>query len=92
MTDPIKIHPPLTDDVIESLKTGDRVVITGVIYTARDMAHKSMVEDHRKGVALPFDPKGQIIYYTGPTAPQGRRRAIAWTLTRPIFSNSGSRA
>jgi fumarate hydratase subunit beta len=73
MTDPIKIHPPLTDDVIEGLKAGDRVVITGVIYTARDMAHKSMVEDHRKGVQLPFDPEGQIIYYTGPTpAPPGK--------------------
>lgn len=73
MTDPIKIHPPLTDDVIESLRAGDRVVITGVIFTARDMAHKSMVEDHRKGSALPFDPKGQIIYYTGPTpAPPGK--------------------
>jgi len=73
MADPIKIHPPLTDAVIEKLKAGDRVLITGVIYTGRDMAHKYMVEGHKKGETLPFDPTGQILYYTGPTpAPPGR--------------------
>jgi fumarate hydratase subunit beta len=73
MTAPIKISPPLTDDVIMKLKAGDRVLITGVIYTGRDMAHKYMVEGHRKGEKLPFDLKGQILYYTGPTpAPPGR--------------------
>jgi len=73
MTDPIKITPPLTDEVIRSLKAGDRVLITGVIYTGRDMAHKYMVDGHKKGEAFPFDLKGQILYYTGPTpAPPGR--------------------
>ncbi len=73
MTEPIKLIPPLTDNVIMKLKAGDRVVITGVIYTARDMAHKYMVEGHRKGEKLPFDLSGQILYYTGPTpAPPGR--------------------
>jgi fumarate hydratase subunit beta len=73
MTETIKLFPPLTDDVIEKLKAGDRVVITGVIYTGRDMAHKYMVEAHQKGQPLPFEPKGQILYYTGPTpAPPGR--------------------
>ena len=67
MADPIKLQPPLTDDVIEKLKAGDRVLITGVIYTGRDMAHKYMVEGRRRGEKLPFDPKGQILYYTGPT-------------------------
>jgi fumarate hydratase subunit beta len=67
MTNVIKITPPLTDDVIMKLRAGDRVVITGVIYTGRDMAHKYMVEGHKKGDALPFDLKGQILYYTGPT-------------------------
>ncbi|HAS54877.1 MAG TPA: Fe-S-containing hydro-lyase [Nitrospiraceae bacterium] len=67
MTEPIKLQPPLTDEVVEKLKTGDRVEITGVIYTARDMAHKKMVDGHQKGEPLPFDPEGQIIYYTGPT-------------------------
>jgi fumarate hydratase subunit beta len=73
MAEPIKITTPLTDDVVERLKAGDRVLITGVIYTGRDMAHKHMVEGYRKGEKLPFDPKGQILYYTGPTpAPPGR--------------------
>lgn len=67
MTDAIQITPPLTDHVIERLKAGDRVLITGVIYTGRDMAHKYMVEGHKKGDPLPFDLRGQILYYTGPT-------------------------
>ena len=73
MTDPIKITPPLTDEVIKKLKAGDRVLITGIIYTGRDMAHKSMVEGHKKGQPFPFDLAGQVLYYTGPTpAPPGR--------------------
>ncbi len=73
MTEPIKLIPPLTDDVIRKLKAGDRVIITGIIYTARDMAHKYMVEGYKKGEKPPFDLKGQILYYTGPTpAPPGR--------------------
>jgi fumarate hydratase subunit beta len=67
MTDSIKITTPLTDEVIEKLKAGDRVLLSGVLYTGRDMAHKAMVEGHKKGQALPFDPKGQVLYYTGPT-------------------------
>lgn len=73
MTEPIKLTPPLTDEVVMKLKAGDRVVITGVIYTGRDMAHKYMVEGHLKGEKLPFELKGQILYYTGPTpAPPGK--------------------
>jgi fumarate hydratase subunit beta len=73
MTSPIKITTPLTDEVIEKLKAGDRVLLSGVIYTARDMAHKAMVDGHRKGAAFPFDLAGQVLYYTGPTpAPPGR--------------------
>jgi fumarate hydratase subunit beta len=73
MAEPIKIYPPLTDDVIEKLKAGDHVLISGVIYTGRDMAHKYMVEGLQKGEQPPFDLTGQILYYTGPTpAPPGR--------------------
>jgi len=81
------------------LKAGDRVLITGVIYTGRDMAHKYMVEGHKKGQALPFDLKGQVLYYTGPTpAPPGRpigaagpTRATEWTSSLPISLNTASR-
>jgi fumarate hydratase subunit beta len=67
------LTPPLTDDVIESLRAGDRAAITGVIYTARDAAHRRLVELLDEGKPLPVDLAGQIIYYTGPTpAPPGR--------------------
>ena len=73
MADPVKISPPLTDEIVTMLKAGDRVIITGVIYTGRDMAHKLLVEGHKKGEKPPFDLKGQILYYTGPTpAPPGK--------------------
>ncbi len=73
MTDPVKIAPPLTNEIVAMLKTGDRVIITGVIYTGRDMAHKLLVEGHRKGEEPPFELTGQILYYTGPTpAPPGK--------------------
>ena len=65
-----RINTPLTDDVIEDLKVGDRVLINGVIYTARDAAHKRMLEDYEKTGKLPFDIKGQVIYYVGPTPPK----------------------
>ena len=63
----ISIRSPLDEQTIESLKTGDQVFITGVIYTARDAAHKRMVEALEKGEKLPFDLTNQIIYYMGPT-------------------------
>src|SRR5271169_6689503 len=73
MTNLIKIETPLTDDVISKLKAGDHVLITGVMYTGRDMAHKYIVDGHNKGEKPPFDLSGQILYYTGPTpAPPGR--------------------
>jgi fumarate hydratase subunit beta len=66
----IPINTPLTDEILENLKTGDRVLISGVIYSARDEAHKRMVELIGKGRKLPFEIKGQIIYYVGPTPPK----------------------
>jgi fumarate hydratase subunit beta len=67
------IRPPLTDEFIRSLKAGDEVIITGTIYTARDMAHKRLCQAIDKGDKLPFDVKGAIIYFCGPTpAPPGR--------------------
>jgi fumarate hydratase subunit beta len=61
------IRTPLTDADIESLKSGDRVRITGVIYTARDAAHGRLMPLMEKGERLPIDVKGSIIYYTGPS-------------------------
>lgn len=67
MSDKIKVTTPLTDEVVKSLKIGDSVLISGTVYTARDAAHKRLVELLDKGEKLPFDVKGQIIYFVGPT-------------------------
>ena len=61
------IRTPLTDADIESLKSGDRVRITGVIYTARDAAHGRLMPLMEKGERLPIDVKGSIIYSPGPS-------------------------
>ncbi len=63
----IKITPPLTDDVLSTLKAGDEVSITGVLYTARDAAHKRLVTLLDEGKELPFDINGAVIYYVGPS-------------------------
>ncbi len=63
----MRITTPLTDEVIEKLRAGDKVTITGTIYVGRDAAHKRFMEALDKGEPLPFDPKGQIIYYMGPS-------------------------
>ncbi|KOR24492.1 Fe-S-containing hydro-lyase [Clostridium sp. L74] len=63
----IKINTPLTEEKIKDLKAGDMVLITGVIYTARDVAHKRLVNSLEEGKELPFEVKNSIIYYVGPT-------------------------
>jgi fumarate hydratase subunit beta len=67
MSQPIRLKPPLKDEDVEKLKIGDRVLIHGVIYTGRDAAHKRLIDLLKEGKPLPFDIKGQIIYYVGPT-------------------------
>ena len=62
-----EITTPLSDADVESLRAGDRVRISGVLYTARDAAHGRLLPLIEKGEPLPFDPRGQIIYYTGPS-------------------------
>lgn len=66
MTD-IRIVTPLTDETVRSLHVGDRVLLSGAVYTARDAAHKRMVETLQSGGELPFALEGQIIYYVGPS-------------------------
>jgi fumarate hydratase subunit beta len=69
----IHITSPISKEVIKSLHVGDSVLIDGVIYVARDAAHKRLVEAMDRGEKLPFDVKGQTIYYMGPSpAPPGR--------------------
>lgn len=63
----ILLTPPLTDSAVAQLKAGDRVLISGDIFSARDAAHKRLVELLDRGENLPFAVQGQIIYYVGPT-------------------------
>lgn len=62
-----RITTPLTDDVIAGLRAGDKVEISGTLYTARDAAHKRLVQMITEGGDLPFDVRGQVIYFVGPT-------------------------
>ncbi len=63
----IKITTPLDNKVVENLKSGDEVLISGVVYTARDMAHKRLCELVEAGGQLPIELGGAVIYYVGPT-------------------------
>jgi fumarate hydratase subunit beta len=63
----ISLELPLTAAVRVSMKTGDKVLLSGVIYTARDMAHKRMAEYLRSGQPLPFELNDAAIFYAGPT-------------------------
>jgi fumarate hydratase subunit beta len=69
----MRITTPLTDKVVERLRAGDKVEISGTIYVARDAAHKRFMEALDSGQPLPVDLRGQIIYYMGPSpAPPGK--------------------
>ena len=62
-----KLTTPLTREMLAPLRAGDTVLLSGVVYTARDAAHGRMAELLDKGEALPFDVKGAAVYYVGPT-------------------------
>ena len=62
-----KITTPLTDDIVRDLKAGDAVAITGVIYQARDAAHKKLFALIEAGEPLPFELQGAVVYYMGPS-------------------------
>lgn len=67
------IHAPVDQEKVRQLKAGDYIYISGIIYTARDAAHKRMQETLDKGEELPFSLKGNVIYYMGPSpAREGR--------------------
>lgn len=66
----VYVTTPISEEQVRQIKAGDEVYITGTIYTARDAAHKRMVDDLAAGKALPFDAQGAVIYYVGPTPPK----------------------
>jgi fumarate hydratase subunit beta len=63
----VRIQTPLDDADVSELKIGDHVLVSGVIYTARDAAHNRMIQTLDAGGELPIDIKGQLIYYVGPS-------------------------
>jgi len=65
-----RLIPPLTDAEVRELRIGAQVLITGTIYTARDAAHKRLVEALENGADLPINLTGQLLYYVGPTPPR----------------------
>ncbi len=70
MSEVYHLTTPLSDEDIEKLKAGDIVYLSGTIYTARDAAHKRLVDLIAKGEPLPFELKGAVIYFVGPTPPK----------------------
>ncbi|MFA5143481.1 MAG: Fe-S-containing hydro-lyase [Candidatus Omnitrophota bacterium] len=70
---PMKVKTPLTKETIAALKAGDDVLLSGVIFTARDAAHKRLHDLIAKGKAVPLKLKDACIYYAGPTPPRPGR-------------------
>jgi fumarate hydratase subunit beta len=72
---PALIRAPISDEAIKDLKAGEEVLLSGTVFTARDVAHKRIVDLIKKGRGVPLPLKGAIIYYAGPT-PARPGRAI----------------
>jgi fumarate hydratase subunit beta len=70
MSKTYNLTTPLSDEDVAKLESGDIVYLNGIIYTARDAAHKRLVDLLDEGKELPFDLKGAIIYFVGPTPPK----------------------
>lgn len=67
---PVRLTTPLSSRDVETLHAGDRVLLSGVVYTARDAAHARLTELLGQGRPLPFPTEGQVLYYVGPTPPR----------------------
>lgn len=65
--DPVHLSTPLKNEDVSLLKTGQRAFLTGILYTARDTAHRRLVEMMDRGEDLPMDLEGQVIYFAGPS-------------------------
>jgi fumarate hydratase subunit beta len=74
----VRLTTPVTDDDVVQLKIGDHVLVSGVIYTARDAAHARMVKTLDEGGRLPIDIRGQLVYYVGPTPSRPGRSSGAF--------------
>lgn len=73
MAGPVRLQSPLAEKDVVRLRAGDEVLLSGEVYTARDAAHRRMVECLDRGEPLPFPLSGAVIYYVGPTpAPPGK--------------------
>ncbi len=72
MNEALKLTTPLEESDVIACHAGDAVLLSGIIYTARDAAHQCLLRAIENGETLPFDPVGQVIYYCGPApAPPG---------------------
>lgn len=68
-----QLRTPLSDEDVMPLRAGDRVLLSGILYTARDAAHRRLIDLLDAGEKLPIPIQGQVIYYVGPSpAPPGR--------------------
>ncbi len=67
ITEPVRLQTPLNEEDARALKAGQEVLLSGVIYSARDMAHKRLCEAIKKGERLPFELTGAVVYFLGPT-------------------------
>jgi len=67
MSKEIRLTTPLSTQDVEKLRIGDKVLLSGVLYTGRDAAHKRLFDLIADGKELPIDIQGQVIYYVGPT-------------------------
>jgi len=65
-----RIVTPLSDEIVRDLRAGNKVLISGVLYTGRDAAHKRLFDLLQAGKKLPVDLRGHVIYYVGPTPPR----------------------
>jgi fumarate hydratase subunit beta len=82
-----KIITPLTDEVAQSLRSGDEVAISGFVYAARDAAHKRLCDLIEKSEQLPIPIKGEVFYFVGPTPARPGRviGAAEWIISHPYF-------
>lgn len=94
------MQTPLTNELLEKVRIGDKLSITGILYTGRDAAHKRLVALLQKNEPLPFDLQGQIMFYVGPSpAPPGKPIGSAGPTTSyrmdpyaPMLLNAGLKA